>query len=103
MFAFLVVLANTALLAVFLLYGLDLRHSGWKWSHGFLFATMVASTDAVAVTAVLKQGKKLRMTPILSLKARWLLLEQYQLQHHKIFIVSVCRAPHNSCSYTSAG
>ncbi|GMH41236.1 hypothetical protein BSKO_09146 [Bryopsis sp. KO-2023] len=55
-FAFLVVLCNTALLGVFMLYGLDLRHSGWQWSHAFLFATMVASTDAVAVTAVLKQG-----------------------------------------------
>lgn len=55
-FAFLVVLANTLLVSLFLLYGLDMRDSGWTWSHGFLFATMVASTDAVAVTAILKQG-----------------------------------------------
>lgn len=54
-FAFLVVAANTVVLAAFMLYGLNLKDT-WTWTDAFLFATMIASTDAVAVTAIMKEG-----------------------------------------------
>lgn len=54
-FAFVVVAANTVILAAFMLYGLNLKDT-WTWTDAFLFATMIASTDAVAVTAIMKQG-----------------------------------------------
>ncbi|GMH41796.1 hypothetical protein BSKO_09706 [Bryopsis sp. KO-2023] len=53
-FAFLVVAANTVILATFMLFGLGLRET-WGWTDAFLFSTMVASTDAVAVTAIMKE------------------------------------------------
>ena len=55
-FAFGVVAANTVLLAVFMLYVLNLRNEGWEWTDAFLFACMIASTDALAVTAIMKDG-----------------------------------------------
>lgn len=55
-FAFVVVSANTVLLAVFMLYVLNLRNEGWEWTDAFLFACMIASTDALAVTAIMKDG-----------------------------------------------
>ena len=42
-----------------LLYVFDLRHNGWYWQHAALFAAMTASTDAVAVGAILKSGTAL--------------------------------------------
>lgn len=54
--AFGVVAINTVLLAVFMLYVLNLRSEGWGWTEGFLFACMIASTDALAVTAIMKDG-----------------------------------------------
>eukprot|EP00210_Caulerpa_lentillifera_P005532 g5291.t1 len=55
-FAFMVVSINAVLLAVFMLYILDLRHHGWEWTDAFLFACMIASTDALAVSAIMKDG-----------------------------------------------
>jgi len=51
--AFLCVLINTVLLTPVLLYGFNLANDGWAWQHAVLFSAMVASTDAVSVTAVL--------------------------------------------------
>ena len=56
-FAFLVVMGCTAIMVPILLYGFDLRHDGWRWQHAALFTSMVAGTDAVAVTAIVKGGQ----------------------------------------------
>ena len=55
-FAFLVVMGCTAIMVPVLLYGFDLRHAGWRWQHAALFTSMVAGTDAVAVSAIIKGG-----------------------------------------------
>eukprot|EP01025_Chloroclados_australasicus_P022893 TRINITY_DN23409_c1_g1_i7.p1 TRINITY_DN23409_c1_g1~~TRINITY_DN23409_c1_g1_i7.p1 ORF type:complete len:1503 (-),score=153.99 TRINITY_DN23409_c1_g1_i7:350-4858(-) len=55
-FAVLVVMAMTAVLSPILLYGFGLVGAGWSWTHAVLYCTMIASTDAVAVSAILKQG-----------------------------------------------
>lgn len=55
-FAFLIVACNTVILACFLLFALRLGQNGWTWNDAFLFSTVIASTDAVAVTAVMKGG-----------------------------------------------
>lgn len=39
-----------------MLYVLNLRNEGWEWTDAFLFASMIASTDALAVTAIMKDG-----------------------------------------------
>lgn len=54
--AFLCVIINTVLLTPVLLYGFNLHSDGWAWQHAVLFSAMVASTDAVSVTAVLHSG-----------------------------------------------
>ena len=56
-FAFLVVGMSTALTTVVLLYIFNLREHGWQWFHGALFSAMMASTDCVAVSALLKASK----------------------------------------------
>ena len=55
-FAFLMVIASTALMTPILLYIFDLRHTGWMWQHAALFSAMIAPTDAVSVSSVLKKG-----------------------------------------------
>ena len=55
-FAFLVVVASAALSTPLLLVLLGLREMGWRWQHGALFSAMLASTDALAVTAVLRRA-----------------------------------------------
>ncbi|EFN55361.1 expressed protein [Chlorella variabilis] len=55
-FAFLVVLLSTLLATPVLLYGLRLAGWGWRWQHGALFSAMLASTDALAITAVLRRA-----------------------------------------------
>lgn len=54
--AFLIVIASTAIYTPLLLYVFDLRRVGWLWEHGALFSAMISSTDAVAVSAILKKG-----------------------------------------------
>lgn len=55
-FAFLMVMLFTMLMTPILLYIFDLRHAGWKWQHAALFAAMIAPTDAVSVSSILKKG-----------------------------------------------
>ena len=55
-FAFLLVLASTALLTPILLFVFRLEDEGWQWPHAALYSIMLASTDAVAVSALLKSG-----------------------------------------------
>lgn len=55
-FAVLAVLGMVLIMTPLLLYSFDLSASGWHWSHAALFVCMIASTDAVAVTAVLKKA-----------------------------------------------
>ena len=62
-FAFLVVMGCTAIMVPILLYGFDLRHAGWRWQHAALFTSMVAGTDAVAVSAIIKGGPPLASPP----------------------------------------
>ncbi len=57
-FAFLVVIASTAMFVPILLYVLGLKDLGWTWQHAALFSAMIASTDAVAVSAILKKGAR---------------------------------------------
>lgn len=55
-FAFLIVIASTALMTPILLYAFDLRNAGWMWQHAALFSAMIAPTDAVSVSSILKKG-----------------------------------------------
>lgn len=55
-FAFLMVLASTFVMIPVQLYLFGLQNQGWYWQHAALFAAMSASTDAVAVGAILKSG-----------------------------------------------
>ena len=54
--AFLVVLGTCALLIPVMLYVFWLKPSGWQWYDAALFGSMIASTDAVAIVAVLKKS-----------------------------------------------
>lgn len=65
-FAFLIVMASTAMFVPVLLYVFNLKAMGWTWEHAALFGAMIASTDAVAVSAILKKGWNLRHLHILS-------------------------------------
>lgn len=56
-FALLMVLASVFIMLPVLLYIFNLTHNGWYWQHAALFAAMIASTDAVAVGAILKSGE----------------------------------------------
>ena len=58
-FAFLMVILSTALMTPILLFLFDLRSSGWKWQHAALFAAIIAPTDAVSVSSILKKGRQL--------------------------------------------
>ena len=40
-----------------ILYVLGFASRGFTWVHGALFAAMISSTDALAATAILKQGE----------------------------------------------
>eukprot|EP00884_Botryococcus_braunii_P005640 jgi/Botrbrau1/15077/Bobra.0286s0006.2 len=55
-FAVQLVLASTLAMIPIMLYGLNLRAQNWQWQHAALFSAMIASTDAVAVSAILKKG-----------------------------------------------
>ncbi|PSC68844.1 Sodium hydrogen exchanger 7 [Micractinium conductrix] len=50
------VLINAAVLAPFILFVLGFSSRGWDWIHGAVLAAMLAPTDAVAVSAILKAG-----------------------------------------------
>ena len=54
--AFLVVAFTTALMIPILLYVLRLAATGWSWAHVALLGSMLASTDAVAIVSVMKEG-----------------------------------------------
>lgn len=54
--AYLMVILNTLVLTPFVLYALGFSGRGMDWAHGALFAAMLAPTDAVSVTALLKAG-----------------------------------------------
>ena len=57
-FAFLLVVASTALMVPLLLYVMRLADEGWRWQHAALFAAMVAPTDPIAVSGLLKSGRQ---------------------------------------------
>jgi NhaP-type Na+/H+ or K+/H+ antiporter len=50
------VIINAAVLAPFILFVLGFSSRGWNWIQGAVLAAMLAPTDAVAVTAILKAG-----------------------------------------------
>lgn len=56
--AFLVVAGSCALLIPVMLYIFQLHTRGWQWPHAALFASMLASTDAVAIVATMKTSKE---------------------------------------------
>jgi NhaP-type Na+/H+ and K+/H+ antiporter len=56
MFASLNVLVSTVAFIPLMLYGLNLAEAGWRPVDAALFGAMLGSTDAVAVTAILKAG-----------------------------------------------
>ena len=56
-YAFLLVIISTLAMIPVMLYIFNLRNLGWMWQDAGLFAAMVASTDAVAVSALLKKGE----------------------------------------------
>lgn len=56
-YAFLVVLSSTLMMIPVMLYALDLRSLGWRWQHAAVFTSMISSTDAVAVSAILHSGE----------------------------------------------
>ncbi len=55
--AFLVVVGTCAILIPVMLYVFWLKPSGWQWYDAALFGSMIASTDAVAIVAVLKKSE----------------------------------------------
>ncbi len=57
-FAFLVVICSTVLMVPVMLYVFRLDELGWRWQHAALFSSMVASTDAVTVSAILHSGER---------------------------------------------
>lgn len=56
--AFLVVGAGCALMVPIMLYLLRLKDSGWTWAHACMFGAIVASTDAVAIVAIMKTSEQ---------------------------------------------
>ncbi len=57
--AFLVVAGTCAVLIPVMLYVFWLKPQGWQWYDAALFGSMIASTDAVAIVAVLKKSAPL--------------------------------------------
>ena len=57
--AFVVVGCTCGLLIPIMLYVFQMQAAGWQWYDAALFGSMIASTDAVAIVAVLKQGATL--------------------------------------------
>lgn len=55
-FSFLVVLLSSALITPLLLYVLRLGAYGWNWQHCALFSAVLASTDALAISSLLKKA-----------------------------------------------
>lgn len=55
-FAFVNVVVSTVAFIPVLLHGLNLASQGWRAVDAALFGSMLGSTDAVAVTAILKAG-----------------------------------------------
>jgi hypothetical protein len=49
------VIGMVVIMTPLLLYGFDLESAGWHWTHAALFVAMIASTDVVAVSAVIKK------------------------------------------------
>jgi NhaP-type Na+/H+ or K+/H+ antiporter len=62
MFASLNVLVSTVAFIPLMLYGLNLAEAGWRPVDAALFGAMLGSTDAVAVTAILKAGRRAAAT-----------------------------------------
>lgn len=56
LFALVNVVASTLAFIPLMLYVLGLAKSGWRAVDAALFGAMLGSTDAVAVTAILKAG-----------------------------------------------
>ena len=54
--AIIMVLASALLLIPFMLYALGMENSGWNAIYVALFGTMIGSTDAASVIAILKSG-----------------------------------------------
>lgn len=54
--AFVMVIACTMITIPFMLYGLELKKSGWTATYVALFGAVIASTDAASVAAVLRTG-----------------------------------------------
>lgn len=75
------VILNTLVLTPFVLYALGFSSKGMDWVHGALFASMLAPTDAVSVTALLKAGtillyckKRVQNKELQSTRQAWCLL-----------------------------
>lgn len=56
-FAFLMVMLFTMVMTPILLFVFDLKSAGWHWQHAALFSAMIAPTDAVSVSSILKKGE----------------------------------------------
>lgn len=54
--AVVMVLLTALTLTPIVLYVMRFASRGWSWVHGALLASMLAATDAIAATAILKQG-----------------------------------------------
>jgi NhaP-type Na+/H+ or K+/H+ antiporter len=57
LFAFVNVVVSAAALVPILLWGLGLAADGWRAIDAALFASMLAATDAVAVSSILHAGR----------------------------------------------
>lgn len=53
-YAFFVVIATASCMTPCMLYGLKLVHHGWNWAWAALFVSTLASTDALAVSSIIK-------------------------------------------------
>ncbi|KAK9789036.1 hypothetical protein WJX73_003859 [Symbiochloris irregularis] len=64
--AFLVVIGSVGLMMPIMLYIFNLHASGWTWQYVGLFASMLASTDAVAIISTMKtHGGPARLRTVL--------------------------------------
>lgn len=54
---------------------------GWRWQHAALFSSMVASTDAVAVSAILHSGASRKGAIFLQSTMQFLLHRRTGYQH----------------------
>jgi len=100
--AFLVVMGMCGVLIPVMLYVFWLKPQGWAWYDAALFGSMIASTDAVAIVAVLKKSGGPERLRIL-LEGESLLNDASSITLFTIFIEFVIEAAEGHPNHQGAG